>query len=335
MKALVFTDIREMTYRDVPDPQLESDEILIRVRAAGFCGSELESFVGKSRRRKPPLIMGHEFSGEIAAAGDDVTDVSIGQRAAVNPLIPCGNCHYCGRGLTNACPNRLLHSLHLPGAFAEYIAVKRSSVFPVAESLPYQHAAMAEPLANGLHVNSLISDCSPKDVVVFGAGVIGLMCLQAAMLAGATRTTVVDRWPGRLEIARRIGADETIDAGEKDAVARVRELGGSDLAIDAVGAAVTRQQALEIANPGSAVVYIGTADTFGEINGHEIVMKELKVFGSYGYTDDDFRKALNCIEAGEIHINEWIDLFPLADGHAAINRLIDEPDRLLKVILQP
>ena len=187
MKALVFTDIREMTYRDVPDPQLESDEVLIRVRAAGFCGSELESFVGKSRRRKPPLIMGHEFSGEIAAAGDDVTDVSIGQRAAVNPLIPCGNCHYCGRGLTNACPNRLLHSLHLPGAFAEYIAVKRSSVFPVAESLPYQHAAMAEPLANGLHVNSLISDCSPEDVVVFGAGVIGLMCLQAAMLAGATR----------------------------------------------------------------------------------------------------------------------------------------------------
>ena len=335
MKALVFTDIREMTYREVPDPQLESDEVLIRVRAAGFCGSELESFVGKSRRRKPPLIMGHEFSGEIAAAGNDVSDVSIGQRVAVNPLISCGNCEYCRRGLTNACPNRLLHSLHLPGAFAEYIAIKRSSVFPIAESLPFQHAAMTEPLANGLHVNSLVRDCSAEAVVVFGAGVIGLMCLQAAMLAGATRTTIIDRWPGRLEIAKLIGADETIDAGEKDAVARVRELGGSDLAIDAVGAAITRQQALEIANPGSAVVYIGAADTFGEINGHEIVMKELKVFGSYGYNDDDFRKAVSCIEAGEIRIDEWIHLFPLADGHVAINRLIDEPDRWVKVILEP
>ena len=113
MKALVFTDIRQMTYQDAPDPKATDDEVVVRVKAAGFCGSELESFIGHSRRRQPPLIMGHEFSGEIADAGNNVSGLPIGQRVAVNPLISCGQCIYCERGMTNACPARKLHSLHL------------------------------------------------------------------------------------------------------------------------------------------------------------------------------------------------------------------------------
>ena len=335
MKALVFTGIREMTYQDVPEPVLNPDDVLIKVHAAGFCGSELESFVGKSQRRKPSLIMGHEFSGEIADVGDEVTDLSIGQPVTANPLIPCGECQYCVRGMTNACPNRLLHSLQLPGAFADYIAVRREAIFPLTDSLSYHHAAIVEPLANALHVNSLVPQHFIENVVVFGAGAIGLVCLQAAIIAGALKTTVVDLSPGRLELAKTVGADEVINARETDVVDRIRKGGGSDLCIDAVGADVTRQSALEIANPGSYVVYIGIAETFGEINGHEIIMKELKVLGSYAYTDTDFQKALAMMERGKIRVDDWMDIVPLADGHVAINRLIDHPDRWVKVILEP
>ena len=336
MKALVFTDIREMTYQDVPDPELQPDEVLISVNAVGFCGSELESFVGHSTRRRPPLIMGHEFSGVIADIGRDVTDISTGTRVAGNPLIPCGCCQYCQRGLTNACPNRLLHSSQLPGAFADYIAIKRASVFPIADDLSHNHAAIVEPLANALHVNSLVPEHYPENVVVFGAGAIGLVCLQAAILAGAMQTVVIDMSPGRLEVAGQIGADHVINPKEEDVVAGVRDrIGGSDLCIDAVGRAITRQQAVALANPASYVVYIGIADTFGEINGHEIILKELKVLGSYAYNSRDFNKALKFIESGKIRIDEWTRFAPLSDGHVAVNSVIDDPDNWIKLIMEP
>ena len=336
MKALVFTDIREMTYQDVSDPQFRPDEVLISVKAAGFCGSELESFIGNSQRRQPPLIMGHEFSGEIAAVGSEATDLPIGLRVTANPLIACLHCRYCERGLTNACPNRLLHSLHLPGAFAEYIAIKRRSVFPISDDLSYHHAAIVEPLANVLHVISLVPQHFIENVVIFGAGAIGLVCLQVAISTGAMRTVVIDLCPGRLEIARRIGADAVINARGGDVVTKVRELiGGSDLCIDAVGRAPTRKQALEFANPGSYVVYLGNAETFGEINGHDIILKELKVLGSYGFTNHEFEKAVVLMENGKIRVDEWIDSVPLDDGHAALNRLVDDPNRWVKAIFEP
>jgi threonine dehydrogenase-like Zn-dependent dehydrogenase len=336
MKALVFTDIRQMTYKDVHDPEVGHDEVLIDVKAVGFCGSELESFVGHSRRRRPPLIMGHEFSGVIADVGKDVTGLSIGQRVVANPLISCGYCKYCQRGLTNACPNRLLHSSQLPGAFADYIAIKRKAVFPIPDNLSDYRAAMVEPLANGIHVNSLVGERFPENVVIFGAGAIGLVCLQTAMFAGAMKTVVVDVSPGRLKVAREIGADEVINAREVGVVSTVKNrIGGSDLCIDAVGRKVTRQQALEFANPGSYVVYIGIADTFGEINGHDIILKELKVLGSYGYNNRDFEKAIKMMESGRIRVDEWIRTAPLSDGHVAVNRVIDDPDNWIKLILEP
>ena len=336
MKALVFTDIRQMTYKDVPDPEVGDDEVLIAVKAVGFCGSELESFVGHSRRRRPPLIMGHEFSGTVAHLGKRVTDLSIGQRVVANPLIACGYCRYCQRGLTNACPNRLLHSSQLPGAFADYIAIKRNAVFPIPDTLSDYRGAMVEPLANAIHVNSLVGEHFPETVVIFGAGAIGLVCLQAAIFSGAMRTAVIDVSPGRLAVAKEIGADVVINAREVDAVAEVRTLfGGSDLCIDAVGRKITRQQAVEFANPGSHVVYIGIADTFGEINGHDIILKELKVLGSYGYNNRDFEKAIKLIGNPRIYVNEWIKTAPLSDGHVAVNRVIDDPDNWIKLILEP
>src|SRR5438093_2695928 len=259
MQAVVLTAPGVVEQQRVPVPaQPQGDQVLLRVTRAGICGSELEAVATKSPRRVPPLIMGHEFAGRIEALGPEAAAAgwTAGERVVPNPLMPCLRCRTCARGLTNACPNRTLLGMHVPGGHAEWALCRARQLHRLPASVTDETAATAEPLAVAVHGVRLLGDAAvlPRAIAVFGAGTIGLLALQAARLAGATTTIVLDVDESRLDTARQLGATVTLDprsaAGSAESlVAKVKDLtegDGLDGALDCVGRGDTRMTALRL-----------------------------------------------------------------------------------------
>jgi len=338
MKALVYTAPRRMELQDLPRPEPGSGEVLIKVEAAGICGSDVHGFRGLSARRKPPLVMGHELTGRVAALGPGIVDVPLEQQVVVNPLLPCDTCELCLSGRSYICPNRKLIGMDLPGAFAEYVTVPASSLYPLPEGMSPTVGTMAEPLANTVHIIRHNVFGLVQGVAILGAGIQGLLALQMVRVAGITPRISIDIEPHRLEIASRFGAKVIINAREQDPVAIVREATkgrGVDLVIDAVGADVTRQQAIAMAAPGGRVVFLGLNEVMSELDCQAIVTQELTVHGSYAYSPHDFLTALDLLASGRVEVASWLEEAPLVDGQRVFEMLADRPGEHIKAVLIP
>lgn len=346
MEALVLTAPGVVENRRVAVPPApQHDEVLVRVTRAGICGSELEAVATKSPRRVPPLIMGHEFAGRVEAVGPEVGGWQVGDRVVPNPLVPCGRCRTCARGLTNACPNRTLLGLHVNGGHAQWVICKAAQLHRIPATLSDEAASMAEPLAVAVHAVRLLGATAvlPRAVAVFGAGTIGLLALQAAHLAGATTTLVLDVDPERLEVARRLGAtlvlDPRAEAGSGATLERTAlELTGGDGfdgTIDAVGRAETRAGALRLVRPGGTAVWVGKAQDVVPVSGEEAVNNEKRIQGAYAYTDDDFATALGLLASGHVDTSTWSSVFPLTEGAALFGRLLGHQTGCIKALLDP
>ena len=348
MEALVLTAPGVVENRRVPVPPAPvGDEALVRVTRAGICGSELEAVATKSPRRVPPLIMGHEFTGRIEAVGPEAARAGwkVGERVVPNPLVPCRRCRTCARGLTNACPNRTLLGLHRNGGHAEWVVVSVRQLYRLPETLSDDAAAMTEPLAVAVHGVRLLGEAAvlPRAVAIFGAGTIGLMALQAARLAGATTSIVLDVDDERLDVARRLGATLALDprseqgAGEA-LVATARGLtdgDGLDGVIDAVGRAETRAAALPLVRPGGTVVWVGSAQDEVPVRGMDLILSERRIQGAYAYTDEDFATALALLAAGRVETASWSRVFPLSRAAETFGRLLTHEERAIKALLDP
>jgi L-iditol 2-dehydrogenase len=348
MEALVLTAPGEVANRRVPAPGApEGDGVLIRVTRAGICGSELEAVATKSPWRVPPLIMGHEFAGRLEAVGPQAAAAGwrVGERVVPNPLVPCLRCRSCARGLTNACPNRTLLGLNRDGGHAEWVVCGARQLRRIPDGLDDAAAATAEPVAVAVHGVRRLGEAAvlPRAVAVFGAGTIGLLALQAARLAGATTTLVLDVDAARLDIARRLGATLTLDPrtpeGSGEGLLGVaRDLTGGDGfdgAVDAVGRGDTRAAALRLVRPGGTAVWVGSAENEVPVQGMELVLGEKRVQGSYAYTDEDFDAAIGLLAAGRIDTASWSQTFPLRSGAEVFNRLLRHEERAVKAILDP
>ena len=207
MKSLVWRGPEEMAVEERPEPEASHGSVVIRVGAAGICGSEVEGYLGRMGNRAPPLVMGHEFSGTVVETGERVPEGWTGKRVTVNPLLSCDECRMCRLGMENLCPKRALIGIQRPGGFAEYVAVPESTLTEVPEGVDSCSAALAEPLANGAHVARLgLSGGMVEDALVIGGGTIGLMCLQALRLSGVPRT---DPGPRHVGLDQR-GLDEVV-----------------------------------------------------------------------------------------------------------------------------
>lgn len=348
MEALVLTAPGEVANRRVPVPAaLEGDDVLIRVTRAGICGSELEAVATKSPRRVPPLIMGHEFAGRLESVGPGAAAAGwrVGDRVVPNPLVPCMRCRSCSRGLTNACPNRTLLGLNLDGGHAELVRCQARQLRRIPDGLTDEGAATAEPLAVAVHGVRLLGGTAvlPRSIAVFGAGTIGLLVLQAARLAGATTTLVLDVDAGRLEIARRLGAGLTLDprtpqgSGE-GLLAAAHALAGEDGfdGVDrAVGRGDTRGAAMRLVRPGGTVVWIGSAENQITMMGMDVVLGERRIQGAYAYTDEDFDTALGLLAAGKVDTASWSRTYPLSEAAAVFTRILRREEAAVKVLLDP
>jgi L-iditol 2-dehydrogenase len=339
VKALVYADWDRLEVRDVQEPGAGPGEVVVRVAAVGICGSEFEGFAARSPRRTPPLIMGHEFCGEVAEVGAGVSGYRPGDRVVVNSVISCGRCEECRDGRSHLCPEREVFGMKRPGGFAELCAVPVSTLLPLAEKVSPLQGALVEPLANGVHALSLTRQRFPETVVVIGAGTIGLMALQVARAAGALRLVVVDTNDARLEVAHQLGAEPLFNPRREDVVAAVREFTrgrGADVVVDAVGASETRRVAVAAARPGGEVVWVGLHDDPTQLSGFDVVLGERRVAGSYAVTPSDIRTAIGLFAHGKIEIAPWVRPFPLADGARVFRELVTAPPRdYIKALLLP
>jgi 2-desacetyl-2-hydroxyethyl bacteriochlorophyllide A dehydrogenase len=339
MKVLVYQGPRRMILEEQAEPKPAPGEALIKVAAVGICGSELEGFLGLSSLRKPPLVMGHEFSGEIVelnSVGNPA--VRVGQRVTVNPIIPCGICPTCQAELFQVCPQRSLVGAQRPGAFAGYVAVPVSALLPLPDTLDPQLAAVAEPFATALHGVGLAGVTGEHGVVVWGTGIIGLLTICGAKLAGASRIIAIDTNPARLESARLFGATITIDASRSDAVTETHqslEGLGRVAAFDAAGRKATRQGAAAVAGPGGRVILLGLHERETSFDVNALIRAEIALQGSYAYSMADMRKAVELLAAGALPAGEWLDVRELEQGPASFLELVDRPGITAKVVLLP
>ena len=337
MKAIVWNGPEEMAIEEVPEPTVEPGTVIVRPGAAGICGSEVEGYLGRMGNRVPPLVMGHEFAGTVTEVGEGVDHDLLGREVAVNPLSSDGTCPLCRAGYTNLCPNRKLVGIHSPGGFAEYALAPAPNVYPLPEGVEARTGALAEPLANGVHALRLgLANHPVEHTVVIGAGTIGLMCLQAAVLYDIAEVVVVEPHTSRREQALELGAHAAYGSGEeaREALEGTTEGLGADLVIDAVGAEVTRRIAVEeLLRPGGRVVFVGLHSDDTTLGFHGVVRGQLDLQGSYAYTADDYEQALEWLVAGSAGIGELPPVLPLEEGPGAFAELVRGPSERIKVFL--
>jgi L-iditol 2-dehydrogenase len=333
MKALVYLGPRRMELQDVPEPLPGRGEARVRVSAAAICGSDLHGFREASARRIPPLVMGHEAVGTVDLTGDGVDTSLQGTRVVVMPVVPCGACDRCREGRTNLCPSRRLMGMDFPGAFADSFTIDATQLISLPEGLPDATGTLVEPLANAVQsVARAVRE--GDDVLVIGAGPIGLFAARAAVLAGAARTFVVDRLQDRLTIAKGLGGEPLAADGAAEAIDARTDGAGVDVVIDAAGFAPTWSLATQAARPGGRIDVIGLGAAEGPVSYHAIVAKGLTVVGSYACVEADFTRALHLLASGEVDVDGWTVAMPLADGQSAFEALVDD-GRFTKVLLTP
>ncbi len=315
-----------MTVEDVPEPKPKPGEIVLRTEAAGICGSEVEGYLGMMSNRVPPLVMGHEFAGVITAIGERVGSSWLGKRVAVNPLVGCARCAYCSRGDRNLCPDRYLVGVAVPGGFAASVAVPEQCLFELPANMDPRLGALVEPLANGIHALRKVSHDAVTSAVVIGAGTIGLACMQAALLSGIPKVTVVERHPARRDHAVRLGAHAAYAATDE-------VQGGVDLVIDAAGTEATRRLAINLLSPAGTAVLIGMRDDESSMPWRRVIRGNHTVKGVFAYADVDFQQALDYLAQGRAGIGDLKEVLPLDLGPQAFAELASGPTADIKVFL--
>ena len=343
MKALIFTKPYSFKYSDFPDPVAGDDDVLVRVKACGICGSDVHGFTGKTGRRIPPLIMGHEAAGIVEGFGKNVSGFEKGDRVCFDSTVYCNKCEACRAGLFNRCDKRQVLGVSVPefkrhGAFAEYVAVPWWIVSKIPDELSFVHAALLEPASIGTHAANRAPISNNDTVVVIGAGTIGLFILQAAKLRGAAKVIAVDINEFRLDIATKLGADKLINPLKSDlseAILQETEGKGANVTLEAVGYAKTFADAVAITRMGGYVVAIGNLEQKAEFDLQQLVAKEHTFTGSYA-SSGEFRDCIELVASGKINVEPLIsDVLPLKEGPDAFDRLLKAEENLLKIVLEP
>jgi len=340
MKSVAVTGTQQLTMLHTPIPDCGPEDVLVRVAFCGICGSDVPRYFDGAVHGFPQ-VLGHEFSGTIAAVGENVTDVRPGDRVAVAPLVPCHACGQCRAGHPSLCPRYSFIGSRQQGALAEYVRVPAANVVLVGD-LPLRVAALVEPLTVALHAIELVGVRPGQDAAVLGSGVIGLMSVISLRAKGARTVTVVDVNPWVLEVAKRFGATYAIDSSRTDPMEHFAAVGAPDLVIESAGAAPTRRLALEVAAKNGAVVFVGTPttdltldpDTFEHILRKELTLRGSWMSYSAPFPGGEWSRAVRLLSDAE-HPEEIIthefSLDEVADGLAVMG---NHQEHRLKVLFR-
>ena len=343
MKALVLEKYNELVYKDVPEPEISDDDVLVRVKACGICGSDVHGMDGSTGRRIPPLIMGHEASGVIEKTGKNVKGWNIGDRVTFDSTVYPLNDWYTLHGLYNLSDNRQVlgvspGSYRRNGAFAEYVAVPGHILYRIPDNVSFEQAAMVEPVAIALHAVNLSGLKPGESCAVVGVGTIGVFIVQLVQLAGASRVIAVDINRANLKHAGEIGAGYMFHPSEDDVTVKIRaitEYRGADLSFDAAGNSATVNIAIDLLRKGGRAVLVGNLAPSVEFPLQKVVTREIRLIGSCAIRGE-FETVLDLLDKGKINVEEHISaVAPLSEGAAWFGRLRNNTEGLKKVILVP
>ena len=332
MKALVYTNPNEVTYRDEPDPARAADEVVLGIDAVGICGSDMHAYHGRDPRRNPPLILGHELCGTIVEGRD------VGRRVTVNPLITCGRCDYCLTGRNNLCSNRTMIGMTRPGGFAERMSIPAASLIAIPQDMSARQAALTEPAATALHAidratRVLARPLPEARTLVIGGGAVGLLAALLLRSYGCRDVRIGETNPLRRASAAKAAGCETYDP-------RAANGGGPsessmDFVLDAVGGKSTRSAALAAVRPGGVVVHLGLMDWASEIDMRKLTLAEITLIGTYTYSTADLNATVAALHRGAFGDLSWVEERPLADGAIAFADLDHGRSAAAKIVLRP
>jgi L-iditol 2-dehydrogenase len=329
---------------DMPLPTCGPEDLLVRVRACGICGSDIHGMDGSSGRRIPPLVMGHEAAGEVVQVGERVCGFASGDRVTFDSTISCGNCHWCRAGRINLCQNRQVlgvscQEFRRHGAFAQYVVVPARISYRLPDQLPFEHAAMIEAVSiavHAVHRSPIKLGCS---AAVVGSGMIGLLVVQALKRAGCDPVIAIDIDPHRLTKAQQLGADLTVRAGELSstaaAVADATGGLGSDVTLEAVGNTAAIETALAVTRRGGAVTLIGNLSPRIDLPLQRVVTGELTLLGSCA-SNGQYPECIRLLSSGAIQVEPMITARArLEETPGWFHRLYDGEPGAMKVIVEP
>lgn len=345
MKAAVLFDDRDIRIADVPDPQIKEDEVLVSSRYAGICGTDLHVYLGEFHDRVAyPAILGHEFGGIVEEVGKAVQGIRPGDRVVVDPIISCHRCTACLTGHINACRTLKLLGIDLDGGFGQYVAVPSDRILLLPESIPLQDAPMVELYSIGHHALYRGRVQPGETVVILGAGKVGLSILDVLChSAGPVWVVSVDKEDYRLDVAKKLGAEITINIEEQDPVAVVKELTkreGVDCVIEAVGHYTVAEgqesplgQAVEMVRNGGRIVTLSLGTQRSEVFFKTFVIKEAELIASR-VTCGEFPRAIRLLSKGLLHPELLIThRLPIRDVAAAFTQSAKEDPETIKVVL--
>jgi L-iditol 2-dehydrogenase len=343
MKALLLSEYSKLEVADLPRPAVAAGEVLVEVAACGICGSDVHGYDGSSGRRIPPLVMGHEAAGVVAEVGAGVSRFGVGDHVTFDSTVYCGACEYCLSGQVNLCDNRQVIGVSTPdfrraGAFAEYVSVPERIVYKLPDAMSFAEAAMLEAVSVALHAVAVSEVKGGETALVIGAGMIGLLTLQAAKAAGCSRVLVADVDRTRLKLATEMGADDVILASGVDLVRDVlgkTEGRGVDLVLEAVGRDETVTAAVDAVRKGGTVTLIGNITPTVSLPLQKVVSRQIRMQGSCA-SSGEYPQAIELISTGKIRVSSLITaIAPLGDGAQWFERLHSREPNLMKIVIDP
>jgi L-iditol 2-dehydrogenase len=343
MQAMLLKEYMHLEMVEMPSPGIGPDDVLVRVRACGICGSDVHGLDGRTGRRIPPLVMGHEAAGEVVECGANVTDLRKGDRVTFDSTVYCGRCFHCTRGEVNLCDHREVLGVspgpyRRHGAFAEYVSVPRRIMYRLPDNLTYEQAALIEAVSVAVHAVNLTPVVLGDAAVVVGSGMIGLATIQAVKHAGAGRVIAVDPDEGRLNLARELGATDTVNPKAVEAVEAIRALTdgrGAAVALECVGATEPIQTAIAAVRKGGTVTLVGNVAPEITLPLQSVVTRQIRLQGSCA-SNGEYPASIELMSMGAIRVDPLISaVAPLEEGPGWFDRLYRHEPGLMKVILRP
>jgi L-iditol 2-dehydrogenase len=337
MKQAVMTSPGAIEFREVPVPKPRANEVLVRVKRIGVCGSDIHVFHGRHPLTPYPVVQGHEVSGVVEEAGSEVQGLGVADKVTFQPQVTCGKCYSCLHGAYHICDNLKVMGFQTTGAASEFFAVEAAKVLKLPPGMDLDHGAMVEPVAVGVHALSRSTGMVGKNVLILGAGPIGNLAAQVAAGLGAAKIMITDLSDYRLQVAERCGIELRVNAGGDDVAVALRTHFGPDRAdviLECVGAQQSIDQAVAVARKGTDIIVVGVFGEHPRVDLGTVQDRELRLIGTLMYQQADWKKAIALIDAGKVRLQPVItDHFRFVDYHRAYKYIEEHRDHALKVMI--
>lgn len=333
----LMTAPKEIIFREVDIPTPGPDQVLVKIKRIGVCGSDIHVYHGMHPYTKYPVTQGHEVSGKIVELGQYVSDLKVGQRVTIEPQVFCGRCHPCLHGKYNLCENLKVMGFQTVGTASEYFAVDASKITPLPEGMSYDDGAMIEPLAVTVHAARRFPEIRGAKVAILGAGPIGILLAQSVKAFGAAEVMITDISDMRLELAKQVGADYAVNTKEKDFGDALVECFGPDKAdviYDCAGNDITMNGAIQNARKGSTIILVAVFAKLANVDLAKLNDSELDLNTTMMYRHEDYVDALRFVSEGKIQLKPLQSAhFAFRDYQKAYQYIDENREKTMKVLI--